>query len=285
MTGYRRSLIQERSSEVNRIQKVLAGANIKLGSVATDIMGLSGRAILQALATGHQAATSMANLAKGQLRRKLPAWQEALNGSMRAHQRFLLTQQLTLINAFDATMTQCSAEIVQRLQPQQEVIEWWCTIPGIGQRAAEEILAEIGWDMTRFPSAHHLASWAGWCSGNHENAGKRKSGKTRKGSKWLRSTLTEAALSAARTKNTYLSSHYHRLAARCGGNKAKVAVAHTLLIIIYHWLNQGGVYQDLGATYLDSLQQERVRQRLVQRLQALGYEVSVVPVTPKPQTA
>ena len=214
-----------------------------------------------------------------------PALQEALRGSMHAHQCFLLRQQLTLISAFDATFADCSAEIAQRLQPQAELIERLCTIPGIGRRVAEKILAEIGWDVTRFPSAHHLASWAGLCLGKHESAGKRKSGKTRKGSKWLRSTLTEAALSAARTKNTYLSSHYHRLAARRGANKAKVAVAHTLLIIIYHLLSQGGVYQDLGAIYLDSLQQERVRQRLVQRLQALGYEVSVVPATPTPQIA
>ena len=153
LTRYRRSLIQERSSAVNRIQKVLEGANIKLGSVATDIMGVSGRAILQALASGEQDPATLANLAKGQLRQKLPALQEALRGSMHAHQRFLLKQQLALINAFDASIAECSAEVAQRLQPQFQLIERLCTIPGIGQRAAEEILAEIGWDMTRFPSA------------------------------------------------------------------------------------------------------------------------------------
>jgi transposase len=243
---------------------------------------VSGQAILHALVEGQMDPTALAELAQGQLRKKIPALQHALNGSMQAHQRFLLKQQLTLIDALDATIDECSAEIAWRLQAQEEAIQRLCTIPGVGRRSAEEILAEIGWDMTRFPSAHHLASWAGLCPGNQESAGKRKSGKTRKGSKWLRSTLTEAALAASRTRHTYLSAQYHRLAARRGGNKAKVALAHTLLIIIYHLLNEGGVYQELGPAYLDSLQRERVRHRLVHRLHALGYQVSLIPAEPTP---
>jgi transposase len=285
LTRYRRSLVQERTSEVNRVHKVLEGANIKLGTVASDMMGLSGRAMLQALADGLAEPATIANLAKGKMRKKIPALQEALTGSMRVHQRFLLAQQLAHIDALERAIAYCNAEIANRLQAQIELIERLCTIPGIGRRLAEDILAEIGWDMSRFPTPRHLASWAGICPGNYQSAGKRKSGKTRKGSKWLRSALVEAANAAARTRQTYLSTQYHRLAARRGGNKAKVALAHTLLIIVYQLLREGGVYQDLGANYFDSLQQDRVRQRLVKRLQALGYAVNLVPNGPATQAA
>jgi transposase len=248
------------------VQKMLEGANIKLGTVATDILGVWGRAMLQALADGVEEPAAIADLAKGKLRKKMSALQEALTGSMHAHQRFLLAQQLAHIDALDHTIAQCNAEIAKRLHAQADLIERLCTIPGIGRRLAEDILAELGWDMRRFPSAYHLASWAGVCPGNYQSAGKRKSGKTRKGSKWLRSALVEAANAAARTRQTYLSAHYHRLAARRGGNKAKLALAHTLLCVIYQLLKAGGVYQDLGANYFDSLHHDRVRQRLVKRL-------------------
>jgi transposase len=285
LTRYRRSLIQEHTAEVNRVQKVLEGANIKLATVATDIMGVSGRAMLHALVDGVNDPATLADLAKGKLRKKIPALQEALTGSMQAHQRFLLTQQLTHIAALEAAIAGCDAEIAERLRPQTDLIERLSTIPGIGRRLAEDILAEIGWDMRRFASARHLASWAGICPGNYQSAGKRKSGKTRKGSKWLRSALVEAANAAARTRQTYLSTLYHRLAARRGGNKAKVALAHTLLGIIYHLLCAGGVYQDLGANYFDTLHQDRVRQRLVKRLQALGYAVNLIPTEQLAQAA
>jgi len=285
LTRYRRTIIQERASEVNRLQKVLEGANIKLGSVVSDIMGASGQAMLHALVEGIEDPAQLASLAQGKLRNKLSQLQQALAGSMQPHQRFLLAQQLAHINALDQTLAECSREIERRFQPHTEQIKRLCTIPGIGQRLAEEILAEIGLDMTRFPSARHLASWAGVCPGHNESAGKRKSGKTRKGSKWLRAALIQAANAAARKRDTYLSSQYRNLAARRGGNKAKVAVAHTMLVIIYHLLSKGGSYQDLGAAYFDVLRHDKVRQRLVKRLEALGYEVTVAPAGETPQAA
>ncbi len=225
LTRYRKTLIQERSAEINRVQKVLEGANIKLGSVATNVLGVSGRAMLDALVNGTTDSNVLADLAQGRLRKKIPELQAALNGLIADHQRFVLGQQLAHIDSLNAMIVTCSAEIEQRFADHQELIRRLCTIPGVGQRTAETLLAEIGTDMSCFPSAKHLASWAGLCPGNHESAGKRKSGKTRKGSRWLREALVEAARAAARTRTTYLAAQYHRLAARRGGNKAAVAVA------------------------------------------------------------
>jgi len=275
LTRYRKSLIQERSAEVNRLQKVLEGANIKLASVATSVMGQSGQLILAALVDGVTDAEVLANLALGKLRRKLPDLEQALVGNMGPHQRFVLRQQLAHIHALDDMIEQCSIEIAMRFAPLDETIARICTIPGVGRRTAETVLAEIGWEMDRFLTANHLASWAGVCPGNHESAGKRTSGKTRKGSRWLHEALVEAARAAARTRHTYLAAQYHRLAARRGGNKAAVAVAHTILIIIYHLLQDGGVYQDLGATYFDDIDRERVQRRLIRRLEAMGCQVQV----------
>jgi transposase len=275
LTRYRKSLIQQRSSEVNRIQKVLEGANIKLASVATDITGTSARGMLEALIAGTQDVTAMADLAQGRMRRKREALQQALDGAIGDHQRFLLQRQLAALDSLDAAILACSTEIETRMRDWADPIERLCTIPGIGQRLAEVILAEIGIDMRQFPSHQHLASWAGVCPGNHESAGKRKSGKTRKGSKWLREALIEAAHAAARARNTYLGSQYQRLAVRRGGARAALAVAHTILVIIYHLLRDGGTYTDLGPSYFDQLDRDRVRRRLVTRLEALGYEVSV----------
>jgi transposase len=212
-------LIQERSAEVNRLQKTLEGANIKIASVATNIMGVSGREILAAMVEGRVDVVAMAQLAKGKLRKKLPELEQALEGRMGAHQRFLISHQLNHIDFLGETITQVSAEIQERLRPLEEAIERLDQIPGIGRRTAEALLAEIGHDMDRFPTAAHLASWAGMCPGNNESAGKRKSSRTRKGSPWLRSLLVEAAQAAARTKHTYLAAQYHRLVTRRGKKK------------------------------------------------------------------
>lgn len=278
LTRYRKSLIQERSAEANRVQKVLEGANIKLASVATNILGVSGRAILAALIAGTTDPQTLADLARGRMRKKIPALEQALTGHMGAHQRFVVAQQLAHIDDLDDAIEHCSAEVATRMQPFAEQLERLCTIPGVGRRIAETILAEVGTDMRRFPSAKHIASWAGICPGNHESAGKRKSGRTRKGSRWLREALVEAARAAARTRNTYLAAQYRRLAARRGGNRAAVALAHTILVIAYTLLRDGGTYQDLGPGYFDQLDHERVQQRLINRLERMGCRVIVEPL-------
>lgn len=282
VTRYRSSLVRERSAEINRLQKTLEGANIKLASVASEVTGVSGRAMLQALVAGNTDATALAQLAKGQLRNKIPQLELALTGQFGAHQRFLVAQQLAHIDFLDQAIEQVSREVEEGLRPFEADLAHLDTIPGVGQWTAEVIMAEIGADMSRFPSAGHLASWAGMCPGNNESAGKRKSGKTRKGSKWLRVALTEAAYAAGRGKGTYLSSQYHRLAARRGRKKAAIAVGHTILVIAYHILKNHTTYQDLGPDYFDHRQSTRLRTRLVTRLKGLGYDVSL---TPLPQAA
>ena len=277
LTRYRTSLVQERSAEVNRLQKTLEGANIKLGDVATDIMGLSSRQMLAALAGGETNAAAMAQLAQGRLRDKLPALERALAGCVGSHQRFLLARQLAHIDFLDASIAQVNTEIAARLRPVEDEMERLATIPGIGRRTAEVLAAEIGADMSRFPTAAHLASWAGMCPGNDESAGKRRSGKTRKGSPWLRSALIEAARAAGRSKGTYLAAQYHRLAARRGTKRAAVAVGHTILLIVYRLLSDGDVYCDLGDRYFDERDRHAVERRLVSRLEGLGYKVSLDP--------
>jgi transposase len=280
LTRYRTSLIRERAAEVNRLQKTLEGANIKLASVATDIMGTSGRAMLAALVVGTTDARTLAELAKGRLRAKLPDLERALTGQMAAHQRFLLAQQLAHIDFLEATIERVSAEIGERLSPFEEVISQLDTIPGVGRRIAEVLVAEIGTDMTRFPTSRHLASWSGMCPGNNESAGKRKRGRTRKGSPWLRAVLVEAAQAAGRTKQTYLGAQYRRLAARRGTKRAVVAVGHSILVILYHLLRRDARYDDLGPHYFDERDRQVVQHRLVRRLQQLGLKVTVEPITP-----
>jgi transposase len=275
LTRYRTSLIQERSAEVNRLQKTLEGANIKLGDVATDIMGLSSRQMLAALAGGETDAAAMAQLAQGRLRDKLPGLERALAGRVGSHQRFLLARQLAHIDFLDASIAEVSAEIAGRLRPGEANLERLATIPGVGRRTAELLVAEIGTDMSRFPTSGHLASWAGMCPGNDESAGKRRSGKTRKGNPWLRSTLIEAARAAGRTKGTYLAAQYHRLAARRGTKRAAVAVGHTILVIAYRLLSESDVYRELGDRYFDERDRHAVERRLVTRLEGLGYKVSL----------
>ncbi len=278
LTRHRSTLVSERARIVNRLQKVLEDTNIKLASVASDITGVSARKMLQALIDGERDAAALAAMAKGRMRSKQVLLEQALNGRMREHHAFLIAEHLNHIDYLDESITRFTTEINQRLMNEMQEIELLDTIPGVSARTAEILLAEIGTDMTRFPSAKHLSSWAGMCPGNNESAGKRKTGKTRKGSKWLRQVLTEAAHGAAATKNTYLGALYRRLAPRRGTRKALVAVGHAILVIVYHVLKRGEPYQDLGANYFDERDQQNVRRRLVRRLEQLGYEVNLAAI-------
>lgn len=275
LTRYRTSLVQERVRIVNRLQKVLEDANLKLAGVATDVMGKSGRVMLEAILAGATDPEQLAELAKGRLRNKLPQLKQALNGRVRAHHRFLLVEQLSHIDYLDEAIGRLSGEIAERLRPFQAEIQRFDTIPGINRSIAEVLLAEIGPDMNRFPDAHHLASWAGMCPGHNESGGKRQSGKTRKGNRWLRQALIEAAHGASHTKDTYLSSQYRRLVGRRGKKRALVAVGHSLLVIAYHVLNRQATYVELGSNYFEQLHRCRLEQNLVQRLQKLGYTVTL----------
>jgi transposase len=277
LTRYRTSLVRERTAAANRLQKTLEGANVKLASVATDILGKSGREILAALVAGQTDGAALAQLAQGRLREKIPQLERALTGCIGPHQRFLVAEQLAHVDFLDGAIARVSAEIAERMHPDEDAITRLDTIPGVGPSVAEALVAEIGSDLTRFPNAKHLASWAGLCPGNNESAGKRYSGKTRKGSPWLRACLVQAAHAAARTKGTYLAAQYRRLAAQRGRAKAAVAVAHSILIIVYHVLTEGTVYCDLGGNYFDERDRQAVERRLVHRLEGLGYTVSLTP--------
>jgi transposase len=275
LTRYRTALVQERSAEVNRLQKTLEGANIKLAAVATDVLGKSGRQILERLVGGATDAAALAQLAKGRLRQKLPQLERALVGRFGAHQRFLVARQLAHIDDLDETIAQVSAEIAERLGPFEAELVRLDEVPGVGRWTAEVIVAELGTDMGRFPTDRHAASWAALCPGNHESAGKRQSGKTRKGNRYLRAALTEAAQAAGRTTATYLGAQYRRLAARRGKRRAALAVGHTILIIAYHLLRDQTPYQDLGGDYFERRDQRALEHRLVQRLEALGNTVTI----------
>ena len=275
LVRYRRNLVRQRAQVVNRIQQVLEGANIKLSSVARDVVGVSGRAMLEALASGADDPQALAELAKGKLRQKRPELAEALQGLMGSHQRLLLQSQLRHLDFIGQEISQMDQEVVTRMDPFEDAVQRLDEIPGVGRRTAEDVLAEIGVDMSRFPTAGHLASWAHVCPGNHESAGKRKSGATGRGNPWLRAALVEAARAAARTKKSYFSAQYHRLAARRGGRRAALAVAHTILVTIYHLLSRGTEYQDLGVNYFDERHQQYTIRRAVNRIERLGYKVSV----------
>jgi transposase len=277
LTRYRNSLVRERSAEVNRLHKTLEGANIKLATVASDITGKSGREMLELLVGGATDTAAMASVARGRMREKIPELQRALRGSFGDHQCFLVARQLAHIDFLDEAIAALDAELNWRLRPFEEELQRLDAIPGVGRRTAEVLLAELGMNMERFPSDRHLASWAGMCPGNNESGGKRRSGKTRKGSPWLRSALIEAAQAASRTRGTYLSARYHRLAARRGKKRACVAVGHSILIAAYHLLKHGCTYQDFGALYFDERNRQRVVRRQVHRLEALGYEVTLQP--------
>lgn len=272
---YRRSLIAERARAGSRVQKVLEGANIKLSSVATDILGVSGRAILEAIVGGAKEPEVLADMAKGRLRNKRPALQEALRGLVGPHQQMMLQSQLRHLDFLANEIEQVSQEVSERMAPLEDELERLDEIPGIGRRVAEEVLAEIGTDMSRFPTANHLASWAGLCPGNNESAGKRKSGRSRHGNKWVHSTLVEAAWSASRTKDTYLSAQHRRIAPRRGQKRAVVAVAHTIIIDIYHMLRNGTRYRDLGASFFRERAHHSHLDRAVRHIESLGYKVNL----------
>jgi transposase len=281
LTRQRRQLVQAKASVANRIQKVLEDANIKLGSVATDVLGVSGRDMLRALIAGETDPVKLAELARRKLRAKIPALRLALQGRVTDHHRFLLGLLLDELTHLEGLLERLTARITEVLPvPFAEAIQRLATIPGIDVRAAENILAEMGLDMEVFPTAGHLASWTGMCSGQRESAGKRQSGRTRKGNQWLRTTLVQVAWAASRTKHTYLSAQYRRLASRRGKKRALVAVGHTILVIIYHLLREGTTYAELGADYFDRLDTDRITRTLVRRLERLGHEVVLKPKEP-----
>lgn len=283
LTRYRTRLVAERSSETNRLQKVLEDANIKLASVATDVMGVSGRMILQQLLAGEDNPSLLADLARGRLREKHALLEQALQGKVTVHHRFMLIQHLSHIDYLDEAIHNLDQEIAQQTRPFEQQLAYWDQLPGVSHRIAEIILAEVGADLQQFPDAKHLASWAGLCPGNHRSAGKRQSGKTTRGSPWLRAALTEAAHGAARTKNSYYQSLYQRLAARRGRKRAAIAVAHSLLVTGYYLVTRQQDYHDLGSNYFDFRHPETVKQLSVKRLEKLGYAVSLTPL-PLPAT-
>ena len=276
LTRHRRSLIQERSREANRIQKVLEGANIKLSSVATDVLGVSGRAMLAALAAGEGDPQTLANLAKGRLREKTKELEEALRGRVGDHQRFMLSSQLRHLEYLEGEIARLDEEVDRRLNPFEETVAAVDTIPGIGRRTAQVIMAEMGADMERFPTPGHLASWAGVCPGNNRSGDKSKRGPTRKGNSWLKPALVEAARAAARTK-TYLGAQYRRLARRIGAGRAAVAVAHSIAVILHHVIRTGQPFVDLGYQYFEERDRTAITRRAVRRLESLGHRVTLQP--------
>jgi transposase len=278
LTRYRTHLVEERARLTNRLQMVLEDANVKLASVVTDVRGASARAILSALVAGQTDPQALADLAKGRMRSKRELLAQAVVGRFTPHHAFLITEHLSQLDYLEDAVERVSAEITKRLADDQAALELLDTIPGVGQRAAEIMLAEIGTDLSRFPSAKHLASWAGICPGNKESGGKRLSGKTRNGNIWLRHVLFEVAHAASKTKDTYLSAQYRRLATRRGKQRALIALGHSILVSAYYILTRRVPYRELGPLYFDILDRQRVQQRLVQRLERLGYSVNLQPL-------
>ena len=275
LTRMRTSLRQDHTAIANRMQKILEDANIKLASVASDWLGVSGRAILSQLLAGEEDAEKLAELSRGRLRSKLPAMQLALEGRMTEHHRWMLRVLHEQLLFLEVQIAKLEAKIQDQLSDYQEAIALCTTIPGIEEVAAANLIAEIGVNMAQFPSAQHLASWAGICPGNHESAGKRLSGKPRKGSAWLRRSLCQAAWAASHTKDTYLAARFRRLAARKGKKRAIVAVAHTIVVSMYHMLKNKQPYRELGADFLDRRNAEHVKRYLLKRLERLGLHVTV----------
>ncbi len=279
LTRYRKSLIEERAREHNRIQKVLEGANIKLASVLSDVRGVSGTRILAALADGITDPAALAALADERVRASPTELVAALTGQMGAHQRFLLQAQLRHVEALDTQIQAVDAEVATRLAPLAATRELLESLPGVKTRVAETILAEVGPTVEAFPSAAALAKWIGLAPGNHESAGKRLSGRTIPGNRALRATLVEAAHAAGRTKATYLGAQYRRMVRTKGKKRAAVIVAHTLAVDIWYLLARHTPYADLGVDYFDRRDQDRVRRQAVKRLETLGYEVTLTPAS------
>ena len=275
LTRYRSTFVRERATLVNRVQKLLESANIKLASVATDVMGVSGRAMLEAIIQGNSSPAEMAELAQKRMRQKRDLLAKALEGYVKSHHRFVLTELLCQIDSLDETIERFNAQIEEYCHPFEEAVVLLDTIPGVGREVAEIIVSEIGIDMSRFPSADSLASWAGVAPGNNESAGKRRSGKTTKGNQALSVALNQAAHGASHTKDTYLSAQYRHLAARRGKKKAIMALMHSILVIAYHLIQRSEPYHDLGGDYFDKRRPEATAKHLVKRLEQLGYSVSL----------
>jgi transposase len=277
LTRYRKTQISDRQREANRLHKVLEDTGIKLGCVATDILGKSGRDMLDALVQGTTDANVLAELARGQLRKKIPALREALVGRFQDEHALIVGQILAHIDFLDEAIDRLSAEIEEQIRPFAQQRDLLMSIPGVKQRAAEVIIAEIGVDMSVFATSKHLASWAGVSPGNDQSAGKRRSGKTGKGDKWLRATLNESANAAARTKDSYLAAQYQRLRGRRGHSKAISAVGHSILTAAWHMLKNGELHRDLGGEYFIRQDPDRLTRRLVRQLQTLGHQVTLTP--------
>jgi len=278
LTRYRKTQIEERQREANRMHKILEDTGIKLDCVATDILGASGRAMLDALCAGTTDPEILAELAQGRMRSKIPALREALEGRFDAQHALIVSAILAHLDFLDEQIMLLSDAIEEQIGPFEPAVELLCTIPGVQRRTAEVIIAETGADMSVFPSAKHLASWAGQCPGNDESAGKRRSGRTRKGSRWLGIALTEAALAATRQKNTYLGAQYRRLRGRRGHKKALGAVKHSIIVAAWHMLSTGELYNDPGADYFDRrVDPQRKIKRLITQLEGLGQRVVLEP--------
>jgi transposase len=279
LTRQQTKLVQQRNAVQNRIEKVLESANIKLGSVASDVLGASGRKMIEGLIAGERDVTALADLAQRQLRGKIPELQRALEGELNDHHRFLLRQLLGQYDFLEKEITNVSERLGAIAPPSfRAAVEQLDAIAGVGERGARALLAETGTDMSRFPTHKHFTSWAGECPGNHESAGKRRSGKTPAANRHLDAVLTEMAQAAKRTKNSYFKSQYHRLAGRRGKKRAIGAVKHSLLVTVYFMLRDNKPYQDLGVDYFDKLNpQQRIRYH-VRRLQELGQEVELSPI-------
>jgi transposase len=281
LVRYRKAKIQERTREVQRVEKTLQDAGIKLSSVASEVLGVSARKMLDALISGTNDPEILADLAKGALRKKIPALREALQGRFTGHHALLIGQMLAQIDFLDETIATLSARVEELTAPLSRELELLDTIPGVDRRAAEMLLAEIGPDMSIFPTDAHLASWGGMCPGQRESGGKKHSAATRKGSKWLRGTLTECSKAVVRTKGTYLSARYHRIKSRRGHAKATIATAHKILTAAYHVLDQSVPYNELGEEFFyrrDKEATERYRRRLVKQLERLGHQVTLEPL-------
>ena len=282
LTRYRKTQISDRQREANRLHKILEDTGIKLGCVASDILGKSGRDMLDALVSGTTDPNVLADLARGQLRKKLPALREALVGRFQDEHALIVGQILAHIDFLDEAIDRLSAEIEQQIAPFAAQRDLLMSIPGVKQRAAEVLISEIGVDMSVFPTPKHLASWAKVSPGNDQSAGKRRSGKTGKGDKWLRATLNESANAAARTKDSYHAAQYQRLRGRRGHSKAVTAVGHSILTAAWHMLQTGELYRDLGGDYFIRQNPDRLTKRLVRQLHALGHQVTLTP-TNQPQ--
>src|SRR4051812_23095144 len=273
LTRYRRKLMEAQASERNRLQRLLETCNVKLGSVASDVFGKSGREMLRALIQGAASPEQMAQLAKGQLRKKLAELALALQGKVEAHHRFMLKMQLGRVEEIEANIAVVDARIDEAVAPYREVMERLKTIPGVDRVSATNIIAELGVDMSIFPTVAHAAAWAGVCPGNNESAGKRMGQQKRRGNVHICSALVQAAMAASKTKNTYLKARFWKIAGRAGKKRAAVAVAHSILKAVYQMLKAGVKYKDLGGDYLDRFLNRGAEKRLVQRLRSMGYEV------------